>query len=157
MTEKDKINDIAAPIPGEKVKPIDLLDFFPTSKIKAIKLSQYNIFTDLYVELNQKIDLRTSQKISVKKFKKNECLDIIKKNRNPQAFSLILKQNKNRILLDPLSIITPLQKVRKNTIDVRTLDIMIIGKTYPDIYILPLAPQQIVKKFYKQNHETIKK
>lgn len=157
MADKDKINDIIAPIPGEKIKPIDLLEFFPTSKVKAIKLSQYNIFCDIYQELENTIDLSKRQKISIKKFKKDECLDLIKKETSQKPFSLLLKYNKKRVLLDPINILSPLQKVRRNTLDIRNLEIMTVWKTYADFYVLPLAPQQVVKKFYKKNQDIIKK
>lgn len=157
MIDKDKINDITPPIPGEKVKPIDLLEFFPRLKVKAIKLSQYNIFSDIYQELEEKVDINNKKKISVKRFYREDCLDLVKKRKNTKPFWFILKQNKERVLFDTINLLSPLKRVARNTLDIRDLETIITWRTYPDIYTLPLAPQQVISKFYRQNQSVIKK
>ncbi|EKE28753.1 MAG: hypothetical protein ACD_3C00018G0002 [uncultured bacterium (gcode 4)] len=156
MENLDKINDILQPKEWNKDIIVDVAQFFPQVMLNAIRLNQSNLFSDLYQELEKKIDLRRRKILKVRKFTKDDFKDIIKRRRSQSPFWAILYRKKQRTLQDPIGIIQPLPKSIRNTLDVRTLEISQNLKTYPDIYILPLLPNQKIKKLYKKNIITIR-
>ncbi|MDD2565756.1 MAG: DUF4012 domain-containing protein [Candidatus Gracilibacteria bacterium] len=155
--EKDKINDISGPKLGEKAHPIDLLVFFPRFKLKALRLNQTKLFSDIYLELKTSIDLRIKKILKVSKLSNENFSDIIKKKHNKIPLLAIINRKRQRILFDPLSIIEPLGYVIRNMVDIRLLEIIPTKTTYPDIYRLPLQRKQRIRKFYNSNKVIIKK
>lgn len=155
--EKDKINDISWPKLWEKAHPIDLLVFFPRFKLKALRLNQTKLFSDIYLELKTSIDLRIKKILKVSKLSNENFSDIIKKKHNKIPLLAIINRKRQRILFDPLSIIEPLWYVIRNMVDIRLLEIIPTKTTYPDIYRLPLQRKQRIRKFYNSNKVIIKK
>jgi len=134
-----------------------LLVFFPKSFLTTIKLNQNNLFSDLYLELKQNIDLRIKKILKISQLKNENFSDIIRKKHNKLQILTILTRKKQRVLHDPVTIIEPIGYVVRNMIDIRLLEIIKVKTTYPDIYRLPPLPKQRIKKFYTKNKIVIKK
>jgi hypothetical protein len=157
MPAPDKINDIIEPTEGNKNIVVDLTQFFEKSILKAIKLNQQNLFSDIYLELKEKIDLSKKKILKIKLFSNDDFRDVSKIEVPKNPLTQMLSKKKKRYLANPIMLIEPLIYKIRNSLDIRVLEIIPAEKTYPDIYALPLLPKQKIKKFYKNNHETIKK
>ncbi len=154
--DKDKINDIILDENTKKNLVVDVTPFFERPILKAIKLNQKNLFSDLYLELQEKIDLSKKQFLKISSLKDDITKDIFKKIKPKLSISKIIWKGP-RMLAYTVNAIEPLWEVQRNTIDVRQLETIASEKTYPDLYRLPLLPKQKIKKFYKDNNEAIKK
>lgn len=154
---RDRINDIFAPVEWEKIYPIDLLGFFPRYNLKAIRLNQAKLFSDIYLEELPEINLSLKKKIKISKYIHRDLADIVKKDNNWMVFNILLKRRKERILQDPINLLEPLLIYKRNILDIRDLQIIQSTTIYPDLYKLPLRPKQKVKKFYRENGPIIKK
>lgn len=148
-----KINDIIH-LKDWKSLVIDATVFFPKFNLSVIKLNQNKLFSDIYNDLQDNIDLRLVKYLKINKLRNNETKDIIKKNPTKSSFSNIsnlILGKKERILINPISIIEPLDKQPRNSLDIRDLQFLPSFKTYPDLFILPLPPVKKARKFYRKN------
>lgn len=148
MEEKEisKINDIVQNEDG-KSYPVNLLEFFPKANLKAILHNSGNVFNDIEKALNdKKINLTKKKKLSINKLKNKNFYDILGKKLNKLKLKEVLKFRKERILINPLSITTPLPELSYNSLDVRELKESPVFKTYPDIYVIK---RPSVKKYIR--------
>lgn len=160
MEEKEisKINDIIQNKDG-KSYPVNLFEFFPKANLKAILHNSGNVFNDVELVVNaKKINLTKKKKLSVKKLKNKNFYDILGRKWNKLKLKEVLKFKKERILIDPLCISSPLPELSYNSVDIRELKESPVFKTYPDIYqIKRPSIKKYIKKLKKlkktfQNH-----
>lgn len=154
--KNDKINDIIFNEESKNNLILDITSFFEKSILKAIRLNQTNLFSDIYLELKEKIDLSKKKYIKISKLKNDLFKDVIIESKVGKNIKDMLLKKKKRILTRTISIIDNLPEVQRNTIDVRNYERLSIPKTFPDIYKLPMLPKQRMKKFYKDNKIKIK-
>ncbi len=148
--EEEKINIINDIIWNEDGKsyPVNLFEFFPKANLKAILHNNGNIFNDVKFIINtKKINLTKKKRLSVGKLKNKNFYDIIGKKLNKLKLKEVLKFKKERILINPLCITTPLPELSYNSLDIRQLKESPIFKTYPDIY---QVKRPSVKKYIKK-------
>lgn len=152
----EKINDIIAPSGWVSNFPVDLSEFFPKKKVKAIFLSQKNRFSDLYSTLSPIVRLAKTRILKIWKSRNNNISDIFAKTSKLSIMQTVIMRKKTRFFLDPINIIEPLPKLKANFIDARIEKPNPSPKIYPDIYLLPPPPIRAIKKIYKKNRIKIR-
>ncbi|MDD2487046.1 MAG: DUF4012 domain-containing protein [Candidatus Gracilibacteria bacterium] len=149
MSQKDFLNDIFEKEEG-KSSIIDLFEFFPKSKIKAILHNNSKIFNDISSEEPKKINLSIVKKLKIDYLRNCKLLDIVS---NKPKISITIIPKKYRKIIKNLNLSTKLPKLPRNTLDVRDLKETGIFREYPDIYkqrvSIPKIPFVFLKKYKK--------
>ncbi len=139
----------------DETRTIDLSEFFPVSKILAVRHNDGRIFNDVRRGTPPVVNLSSPRTLRIKKLRSKKMSDIIR--RKDCEASLVAYVDKNRVVrIDPIVLSTP-AGVPDFGIDVRGLEAIPKTRTYPDIFFHSLPFSKKAFRYAKKRRKTILK
>jgi hypothetical protein len=139
----------------DKTRVIDLSEFFPVSKILAVRHNDGRVFNDVRRGKPPVVNLASPRTLRIKKLRSKKMFDIIR--RKDCAASLAAYVDKNRVVrINPI-VLSTAAEVPDFGIDVRNLETIPKTRTYPDIFFHPLPFSKRAFRYAKKRRKTILK